>query len=123
MATMREGQNLARARRLRANVNLPEKIASDTLRRLRHEGWPARRQHPIGRLIVDFAFASAKLVVEIDGSIHQRDSVAAGDRERDAILKAEGWTVLRLPTKIALSPDALLSHVLPVLRRLTGPLP
>lgn len=121
MPKMRDGQNLDRARRLRAAANLPEQVAWDTLRRLRHSGWSVR--HPVGPMIVDFAFASVKLVVEIDGSIHERDSVAAGDRERDASLAVSGWTVLRLPTKVALSPDALLSRVVPELRRLTGPLP
>jgi very-short-patch-repair endonuclease len=81
------------------------------LRTLRDDGWTVRRQHPIGKIIVDFAIVKACLVIEIDGSIHQRDDVIATDRKRDAMLEAEGWRILRLPTKVALSEDALLSHV------------
>lgn len=111
MRPIRPDQNIKRARKLRQSANLPEEIAWRALRSLRDDGWPVRRQHPIGNLIVDFAIVKAKLVIEIDGSIHYRDDVVAGDRERDALLKAEGWSVLRLPTKVALSEDALLSQV------------
>ena len=92
------------------------------MRWLRKDGWPVRRQHPIGKLIVDFAIVRARLAIEIDGSIHWRDDVIARDAERDVYLKAEGWRVLRLPTKAALSPDALLSHVKIALASL-GPSP
>lgn len=111
MRPIRPDQNIKRARKLRQSANLPEEIAWRALRSLRDDGWPVRRQHPIGKLIVDFAIVKARLVIEIDGSIHYRDHVVAGDRERDALLEAEGWSVLRLPTKVALSEDALLSHV------------
>ncbi|MBL8558341.1 MAG: DUF559 domain-containing protein [Hyphomonadaceae bacterium] len=111
MRPIRPDRNIKRARKLRQSANLPEEIAWRALRSLGDDGWPVRRQHPIGKLIVDFAIVKAKLVIEIDGSIHYRDDVVAGDRERDALLKAEGWSVLRLPTKVALSEDAVLSHV------------
>jgi very-short-patch-repair endonuclease len=120
---VREDQNLPRARRLRSSANTPEAVAWDVLRRLRHDGWPVRRQHPIGSLIVDFAIVKARLVIEIDGSIHHRDEVRANDELRDSILHAAGWSVLRIPSRIALSRDALLSHVRMELRRLTAPLP
>lgn len=108
---IRPEQNLGRAQRSRQQANLPEVRAWEALRTLRDEGWPARRQHPIGRIIVDFAIVKARLVIEVDGSTHQRDDVAAGDRERDAILHAAGWRVLRVPAKAVLSADALLSLV------------
>lgn len=31
-----------------------------------------RRQHPIGRFIVDFYCAQHRLIIEIDGPIHQK---------------------------------------------------
>ena len=74
-------------------------------------------------MIVDFAITKARLVIEIDGSIHHRDDVRANDELRDAKLREAGWSILRLPTKVAMSRDALLSHVRMELRRLTGPLP
>ena len=61
---------------------------------LRHQGLGVRfrRQHPIGPYIADFASVAARLVVEVDGSQHRS---SAYDRERDAFMRGEGWTVLR----------------------------
>ena len=53
------------------------------------------RQKVIGNYIVDFYIASAKLVVELDGSQHFENPI--GDIQRDACLKAQGLTVLRIP--------------------------
>ena len=53
------------------------------------------RQKVIGRYIVDFYCASAKVVIELDGSQHFGDAALAADRERDAYLRSLGLTVLR----------------------------
>ncbi len=55
------------------------------------------RQKVIGRYIVDFYVASAKLVIELDGSQHFEDAEAAADKQRDAYLASLGLTVLRIP--------------------------
>ena len=47
-----------------------------------------RRQHAIGRFIVDFVCLPAKLIIELDGGIHQAQ--AGRDEERDTILRNEG---------------------------------
>ena len=53
------------------------------------------RQKVIGKYVVDFYCASAKIVIELDGSQHREEKGAIGDYERDAYLKANGITVLR----------------------------
>ena len=53
------------------------------------------RQKVIGRYIVDFYCASAKLVIELDGSQHYAVEGAAYDRERDGVLRSLGLTVIR----------------------------
>ena len=53
------------------------------------------RQKVIGHSIVDFYCASAKLVIELDGSQHYEDKGAAADRERDLALNQLGITVVR----------------------------
>lgn len=53
------------------------------------------RQKVIGHYIVDFYCASAKLVIELDGSQHYGDEGAAADRERDNALNQLGITVVR----------------------------
>ena len=52
-----------------------------------------RRQHVIGSYIVDFYIASAKLVIELDGSQHYEDP--ASDQIRDAYLNSLGIVVRR----------------------------
>lgn len=49
----------------------------------------------IGR--VDFLFAEAKLIVELDGSrFHDQRSIARRDRRRDLKLRATGWETIRI---------------------------
>ncbi len=54
-----------------------------------------RRQHPILFYVVDFYCHQLKLVIEIDGGIHDNDEVKKNDKEREATLKSLGLTVIR----------------------------
>ena len=56
---------------------------------------PFHRQKVIGDYIVDFYCASAKLVVEIDGSQHYEPEGIEKDQKRDAYLSRLGLTVVR----------------------------
>ncbi len=56
------------------------------------EGFKFRRQHPIGRYVVDFVNLEKKVVVELDGGQHALDP---GDKIRDEWLRTEGYKVLR----------------------------
>lgn len=53
------------------------------------------RQKVIGPYIVDFYCASARLVIELDGSQHFEETGLASDRERDKYLSGLGLRVLR----------------------------
>jgi very-short-patch-repair endonuclease len=57
-----------------------------------------RRQHPIGRYIVDFFCPEAKLVVEVDGEQHASELHARADADRTRWLEAQGYTVVRFWT-------------------------
>lgn len=61
--------------------------------------YPARirRQSVIGPYIVDFYCASAKLVIELDGSQHYETEGQEYDEKRTAYLELLGLTVLRIP--------------------------
>lgn len=52
-----------------------------------------RRQHPVGRYILDFYCDEKKLAIELDGSQHAEQS--AYDSQRDAYLNSQGIQVLR----------------------------
>ena len=53
------------------------------------------RQKVIGHYIVDFYCASAKLVIELDGSQHYESEGTTSDQERDYALNQLGITVVR----------------------------
>ena len=53
------------------------------------------RQKTIGRYIVDFYCADAKLVIELDGSQHYDDKGMEYDAKRDEFLRSLGLTVKR----------------------------
>ena len=57
------------------------------------------KQRIIGRFIVDFYCASAKLVIEVDGSQHYEPQGMAYDAERSAFLSALGVEVLRFSNR------------------------
>ncbi len=55
--------------------------------------WKLRRQHKIGRRIVDFACPSCKLAIELDGGKH--DAEAQADARRTAEIAEHGYRVIR----------------------------
>jgi very-short-patch-repair endonuclease len=63
------------------------------VRARRLKGAKFRRQHAIGRFLVDFYCAEARLVIEVDGGIHS--SQQPEDRERESELAERGLTVIR----------------------------
>jgi len=83
------------AKLLRANATDAERILWSVLRGKQLAALRFRRQQPIGPYIVDFFCPSAKLIVELDGSQHGADKVAAYDQERSRFLGAKGYRVLR----------------------------
>ncbi len=58
-------------------------------------GFKFRRQHPIGIYIVDFYCHACKLVIEADGSIHNKEDVQLADIERQKSLEESGLHVIR----------------------------
>jgi cyclase len=58
-------------------------------------GCKFRRQHPIGMYIADFYCHKAKLVVEVDGSIHNLAEVRKKDEDKQIYLANAGYSILR----------------------------
>jgi very-short-patch-repair endonuclease len=76
-------------------MSLPEVLLWRELR-LRPGGFKFRRQQPAGHYIVDFYCAGARLAIEVDGEAHDRGDRQQQDAARDASLKADGVSVLRI---------------------------
>jgi len=75
---------------LRSGSTDAERILWSWIRAKRLEGLKFRRQHPMGRYIVDFACLERKIVIELDGGQHAELERKEYDRERDNWLKKEG---------------------------------
>lgn len=86
------------AREFRKEPTPGEKILWGSLRGKRLDGIKFRRQQPIGYFVVDFYSSMYRLVVEVDGPIHESQKEA--DAARQEILEILGLTVLRIKTEI-----------------------
>ena len=81
------------------------------LRKLKATGLHFRRQHAIGKFIVDFYCWKLKLAVEVDGPIHEQQR--EDDAKRDAWLTARGILVIRLANEQVLSaPESVVASIL-----------
>ena len=105
---------VARARRLRRAMTLPEAILWRELRRRTLAGFRFRRQHPVGPYVLDFYCPEARLALEVDGAAHDHPIRAAQDDHRTAWLAGRGIRVLRLPARDVLRGDDA-EHVLPTI--------
>jgi len=81
------------ARNLRDNSTDTENYIWRFLRNNQLEGFKFRRQHPIGKYIVDFVNLEKRIIVEVDGAQHLTNKEK--DRIRDAWFKKEGFRTLR----------------------------
>ena len=87
---------LQRARELRRDLTIAERRGWELLRDRRMLGLKFRRQHAIGRFIVDYYCAELKLILELDGGMHNDPERAAYDAARTAWLEAHGFLVIRV---------------------------
>ena len=112
-ALMRNATTQRRARTLRNEPTDCERHLWRFLRLQQLGGFRFRRQVAVGRYIADFACIEAKLIVELDGGQHQDNDY---DVQRDAELKAIGFTVLRFwNNQVLQETQAVLEEILRVL--------
>ncbi|MFY9822098.1 MAG: DUF559 domain-containing protein [Thermoanaerobaculia bacterium] len=90
---------LVRAKRLRRICTPTEEALWEHLRDRKLLGLKFRRQVPIGPYVADFYCYELKLVLELDGSIHEEGSQISHDMNRDANLEALGFRVLRFTNR------------------------
>jgi very-short-patch-repair endonuclease len=83
------------ARDLRKNQTPAEQTLWEALRDRRLAGYKFRRQRGIGRYITDFYCDSAKLIVELDGAVHDLSEQHEYDQLRQKELETLGYTIIR----------------------------
>ena len=81
-----------------------------------------RRQHPIGRFVVDYYCHGCRLVIEIDGDTHAQS--VAHDAMRTEWLERHGYRVLRFTNEdVHRRLDAVLTMIVEECERAAGSLP
>ncbi|MCI2430537.1 endonuclease domain-containing protein [Candidatus Acetothermia bacterium] len=83
-----------RARQLRHDATPSEQILWKHLQDKQLCSLKFRRQHPVAGFVVDFYCAEHRLVIELDGAVHEQQRER--DRQRTEILKCQGYRVLRI---------------------------
>ncbi len=88
-------RSTAHARHLRRKQTPAEARLWSLLRGRRLAGVKFRRQVPVERYIADFVCVEARLIIEIDGRIHDDEEAQLKDIERTAILESCGYFLIR----------------------------
>ena len=83
------------ANSLKKTMTEAEVILWNELRNKKLLSTKFRRQHPIDRFIVDFYCHEKKLVIEVDGGIHNMTDVRERDENRSAELENLGLKIIR----------------------------
>ena len=87
------------AKQLRQRQTPAEKLLWERLRDNGLDGHKFYRQCPIGRYIADFYCRELRLVIELDGGIHDERRQQEYDALRQAEIEGRGIRVLRIPNE------------------------
>ena len=87
---------------MRTNPTEAEIVLWELLRGKKLEGYKFRKQHIIGGFIADFVCISLKLIIEVDGIIHQLPDNIISDEERTKELNKLGFEVIRFTNNAVL---------------------
>ena len=87
----------------RSNPTEAEIALWEMLRAKKLDGFKFRRQHIIGSYIADFVCLKKKLIIEVDGLIHQLPENKTKDEERTQWLFDQGFEVIRFTNEQVLA--------------------
>ncbi len=85
----------ATSKLLRREQTSAEEFMWQMIRNRRLNGLKFRRQHPIDKFVADFYCHELKFAVELDGDIHELESVKQKDNYKENRLKKLGINVIR----------------------------
>ena len=83
------------AKLLRNNMTAAEQKLWNELNTKKINGYRFKAQHPISKYIADFYCHKAKLVIEIDGDIHNNEDVKERDEGRTFEIEDLGIKIIR----------------------------
>ena len=84
---------------LRQSLTPAEAYLWKYLKSRQFEGRRFTRQHSIKNYIVDFYCAKERLIIELDGEVHNNEIAQEKDRERTRSLTELGFTLIRFENK------------------------
>jgi very-short-patch-repair endonuclease len=93
--TIRPTSFTAQRRALRRSPTDAERLLWSRLRARQVADFKFRRQHPVGRYVLDFYCVAASLGIEVDGSEHYSSQGVHRDRLHERYLADRGVRVLR----------------------------
>ncbi len=85
---------LSAAKSLRQSMTMYECLLWKKLRKSPN-GFAFRKQHPVGKYIVDFINLDKKLIIELDGALHGEERQIIHDAIRDKFLQDLGFRIIR----------------------------
>ncbi|MGB5435995.1 MAG: endonuclease domain-containing protein [Maribacter sp.] len=85
---------------LRDNLTPPEAYLWTHLKARKLDNKRFTKQHSIKNYIVDFYCAQEKLIIELDGEVHNNPTAEAFDEKRTSNLDKMGFTVLRFENRM-----------------------
>jgi len=91
---------IERRKELRKNLTPAEAYLWTHLKAKKLDGRRFQKQHSIDSYIVDFYCASEKLIIELDGEMHNNPVAEEQDAKRDTHLQNLGFSVLRFENKM-----------------------
>ncbi len=107
------------ARQMRKEPTLAEATLWQRIRGKQLLGYKFRRQHALERFIVDFYCSEAKLIIEVDGPIHEYNPEE--DAIRQKFLEEMGFRVVRFTNVEVLKQlDSVLDEIVKVLDEQTA---
>jgi very-short-patch-repair endonuclease len=107
-------------RKLRSHATDAERRLWNVLRD-RRSGPKLRRQHSVGRYVLDFYCPEAGLAIEADGGQHFEEGHRKADAERDVFLATQGIRVLRFTDRQILLETGTVREVIWEAVRNAGP--
>jgi len=91
---------LIKRKKLRLNLTPAEAFLWKYLKAKQLEGRKFVKQHSIGNYIVDFYCASERLIIELDGEVHNNPEAVKHDQKRTKYLNSLNFTVIRFENKM-----------------------
>ena len=85
---------------LRQSLTPAEAFLWKHLKARQFEGKRFTRQHSIKNYIVDFYCAKERLIIELDGDVHNNENAKEKDEIRTIFLESLGYKVIRFENKM-----------------------